>query len=309
MKRVLLLRAGALGDLLLLRRAIATLRACGAKVGLVAPAAGEVLVGPGPGEVQELVPWDHPGLAGLMGGGSPWDELAHRLASYGAAIAYTRNGDLLRGLRRMIRDVRAVSPAPPDAAEHASSFFARPAEELLGTSGMEPPPLRPRPQDEAEALPLLGRLPARFLALHPGSGSPRKNWPAERFAALAERLGGTHPFLVVEGPADEEAVAALSHRRAVRARGLRLRALGALLSRAGLLVSNDSGVAHLAAGYGAPTLVLFGPTSAAVWAPLGLRVRVLEAPGDALSALDVETVAAAADEALRSFSPPPLPSG
>jgi ADP-heptose:LPS heptosyltransferase len=200
-----------------------------------------------------------------------------------------------------------VSPVPGEPARHASLVFAAPAQELCGGPPAEPTALCPRPQDEAEALPLLGRLPERFLALHPGSGSPRKNWPAQRFAALAERLAAGCPFLVVEGPADERAAAPLRRPPAVIARGLSLRGLGALLSRAGLFVGNDSGVAHLAAAFGAPTLALFGPTSAAVWAPLGPRVRVLEAPGGALTALEVTAVAAAAGDALKSFGPPPLP--
>jgi heptosyltransferase-3 len=75
---------------------------------------------------------------------------------------------------------------------------------------------------------------------------------------------------------------------------LPLRILGAVLARAGLFVGNDSGVSHLAAAAGAPTLSLFGPTAPEVWSPLGPRVVTLRAPGGAMSEISVDEVAAKA---------------
>ena len=57
-----------------------------------------------------------------------------------------------------------------------------------------------------------------------------------------------------------------------------------------LFVGNDSGPTHLAAMLGVPTVALFGPTDAGVWAPVGPHVRVLEAPAGVLGALRPETV-------------------
>ena len=86
------------------------------------------------------------------------------------------------------------------------------------------------------------------------------------------------------------------------ARGLPLRTLGALLAEAALFVGNDSGVSHLAAACGAPTLALFGPTDCRPcglpWAP-GPRGR--SARAESSIGLDTATVAAAAREALRSW--------
>jgi lipopolysaccharide heptosyltransferase III len=79
---------------------------------------------------------------------------------------------------------------------------------------------------------------------------------------------------------------------AVLADALHPRQLGALLSRAGLFVGNDSGVTHLAAAAGAPTVALFGPTDPAQWAPVGPAVVVVRAA--AIDALSVADVAAAA---------------
>ena len=97
----------------------------------------------------------------------------------------------------------------------------------------------------------------------------------ERFAALVEpRCRRTGPGCSSKGPRTR------SRRRRSRApvapcvaRELPLRVLGAVLARAGLYVGNDSGVSHLAAACGAPTLALFGPTDPALWAPVGPRVR------------------------------------
>ena len=88
------------------------------------------------------------------------------------------------------------------------------------------------------------------LALHPYSGSPRKNWPLERFQALA-RL---EPFEWCHERFED------------------LGDLAAWLAGARLFVGNDSGITHLAAAVGAPVLALFGPTDPAVWAPPGARV-------------------------------------
>ena len=309
--RVLLVRGGALGDLLLLRRAVASLRAVGTTVGLLAPPAAEILLGDGPADVQEWIPWDHPDLRHLFAGEPSLPEsLGESLRSYDAAVVYTANEGLVSSLRAFVHTVLSVDPARLGLGLHSSVAFTAPSLALGGAPLVEPPLLRPRPQEEQAVLPLLQKLPRRFLAVHPGSGSPRKNWPAACFAALVHELTGDSPFLVVQGPADEEAVAGLLVRpSAVVASGLPLRVLGALLSRAGLYVGNDSGVSHLAAASGAPTLALFGPTSSEMWAPVGPRVACLQAPEGALERLERETVARRAKDALRSWALPGPPSG
>jgi heptosyltransferase III len=185
------------------------------------------------------------------------------------------------------------SPAPPPGV-HASDWLADP----LASVGLEVaasvPPLWFSPDERDAARPWRERLPERFLAMHPGSGSPRKNWPADRYAALAHDLARGDPFLVVQGPADDAAIAPL--RRvpgAVIAHGLPARTLGTLLAEAGVFVGNDSGVTHLAAAAGAHTLALFGPTDPALWAPVGPSVRVMASdPIDALGLPDVAEAAA-----------------
>src|SRR5262249_55624769 len=118
---------------------------------------------------------------------------------------------------------------------------------------------------------------------------------AERFAELA-RSWPQQRFLLVEGPADAASVAPLTGLPgALLARGLEPRLLAAVLARASAYVGNDSGVTHLAAAWGAPTLALFGPTLPGVWAPLG-RVRVLRSPSGRLADVSAAEARAALAE-------------
>jgi ADP-heptose:LPS heptosyltransferase len=293
--RVLLVRAGALGDVLLLRKAVAALKLAGHEVGLLAPAAAAAaLRGPGPSALDDSFDWDDPAFVPLFAGDAADLAAARaRLGAFDACIAYTGRAEFLRAIGRLVP--RVVSCPPVPAHGHAADFYAQPVREL----GAHPPTLPPdleatdAERDAAEAF-ITGRLPPGFVALHPGSGSPAKNWPSERFAALAADLG-SEPFLLVEGPADGRAAEDLaSLPGATRARRLGPRLLGALLSRAGLFVGNDSGVSHLAAAWGAPTLALFGPTDPSVWCPVGRVVKAVRSPTASMADLPLTEARSAA---------------
>jgi len=307
-RRFLVVRAGALGDVLLLRPAIDGLLLAGGEVTLLAPrGAGSVLLGSG---IEALLPWESPELAPLLLGEDLDPSLEEQLRGFDAALAVTGDRDLVKALRSRIAKVARVDPEPP-AGVHAGVWFERAARGLGAKPGLAPErePLRLSHVEDQAATALADSLPRGFLAVHPGSGSPRKNWPAERFAALAEALAPAQALALVAGPADDEASAAFLDRvpRARVLRELPLRLLGGVLARAALYVGNDSGVSHLAAAFGAPTLALFGPTDPVAWAPLGRGVCTLRAEGGDLAAISVEAARAAA-EALRSAAPA-LPSG
>jgi ADP-heptose:LPS heptosyltransferase len=308
---VLLVRAGALGDILLLRRAVAALRAEGHRVRLLAPAApGAALVGPGPAEVDDLLPWDAPEMAALLAGEPARGPFVEALGSADAVIAWTRSADLARALAPVARRLLVHDPAPPPGGPHASVWLARALEPLGLRAPPDPPPLSFTLAESEEAQRRLAPLPPGFLAIHPGSGSPSKNWRLDRYWDLASRWRGTaaeppgqgppSPFLLSVGPAElERGLAQTAPPTAVVARAWPLRVLGAALGRADLYVGNDSGASHLAAAAGAPTLALFGPTDPALWSPVGLRVRCLRAAD--LDALRTDDVLRAA-EALRLTS-------
>jgi hypothetical protein len=108
--------------------------------------------------------------------------------------------------------------------------------------------------------------PAGFAAIHPFSGSARKNWPLEKFRQVARGLERSMPVRWCAG-ADDPPLAG-----AVRIDDLYELALW--LASAHLYIGNDSGITHLAAAVGTPVLALFGPTDPRVWAPRGPHVRV-----------------------------------
>jgi ADP-heptose:LPS heptosyltransferase len=277
---------------------VATLRAAGHRARLLAPAApARALLGSGPGEVDEILPWDGPETAALLADEAAGGPLAAALEASDVVVAFTRSEPVIGTLRARAKRLLAHDPAPPEGGPHASLWLARALSPLALHAGDGPlPPLVFGEDERRLARALTGELADGFLAIHPGSGSPAKNWPAERVVATARRLSGGLPWLLVLGPAEEMAP---DWPGAVVAREWPLRQLGAALSRAGLFVGNDSGVAHLAAASGAPTLTLFGPTDPALWAPVGSTVATLRAPGGVLSQLTVDEVVGAA-LALRS---------
>ncbi len=129
------------------------------------------------------------------------------------------------------------------------------------------------------------------IAIHPGSGSPRKNWPVERWAELAGRLRDQASLLIVGGEADTAAVAALAAHGDV-AQNLPLPELARRLAACRRFLGHDSGVSHLAAAVGTPCVLLFGPTDPAMWAPPGPHVQIVRR-GPELSAISVDDVWAA----------------
>ena len=107
-----------------------------------------------------------------------------------------------------------------------------------------------------------------FCVLNPGANDPAKRWPAERFAALAEHLADACGLrvLINTGPGEEGVARAAADACAgcgptiLAEHGQTLASLKAILARARLLVTNDTGPRHLAAAFGTPTVALFGPT-------------------------------------------------
>ena len=162
--------------------------------------------------------------------------------------------------------------------------------QLARVLGLDAPPLPAGwvgPADEAKADALLpqGRP---LIGLGPTANWSGKVWPAERFVALFLALqAGTLPgarAVVFAGPGEDErematpVLAALPDAVDLVGR-LSLPEATACLARCALFVGNDSGLMHLAAAAGAPTLGLFGPTPAAQYAPAGSRAAAVLAEG------------------------------
>ena len=107
------------------------------------------------------------------------------------------------------------------------------------------------------------------LVIHPGAGGEAKRWPAERFVALAQQLG--LPLAVVRGPADPDFRLA----GAEVWEGLTLQELASRLKGSRLFVGNDSGISHLAAAVGVPTVAMYVATNPQIWGVRGSHTRRL----------------------------------
>jgi ADP-heptose:LPS heptosyltransferase len=118
-----------------------------------------------------------------------------------------------------------------------------------------------------------------LIAMHLGSKDLEfRRWPVDRFVRLAERIGddGRQPSIVLTGTADERSLIQefkekYSGHALDASDSASIENTAALLVRCNLLVSNDTGIMHLGAAMGTPTVGLFGPNSPRYWAPVGPR--------------------------------------
>jgi len=116
-----------------------------------------------------------------------------------------------------------------------------------------------------------------IAVLAPGAVGPSKRWPA--YGALAARLGEMGFAVWVVGGPDEKTLAAEIARSALQTRdltGADLRNAIMALAVATVAISNDSGLLHVAAAIGTPSIGIFGPTSPWHWAPLNPLAAVIE---------------------------------
>lgn len=153
-------------------------------------------------------------------------------------------------------------------AEHAASAVF-----YLGVPITEVPRARLYPEE--------GRSPqapaAPYAVIHPTAATEEKTWPAAFFIDLARFLGrsaGLEPVFV-GGPGED--LSRFQMWRTVA--GAPLRELARLMRDASLFVGNDSGPAHMAAAFGVPQVVFFGPSDAEVWAPWRTSSAILKAEG------------------------------
>jgi len=106
-----------------------------------------------------------------------------------------------------------------------------------------------------------------FAIIHPFASSVQKRWPLENFGEVAAQLG--LPVAWCAGPEESLEKAVKMHD---------LYDLACWIAKARVYIGNDSGIAHLAAAVGAPVVAIFLASDPRVWAPRGLRVRILENP-------------------------------
>lgn len=225
-------------------------------------------------------------------------ELSGYFEGFGQVISYLFDpdgffeGNLRRcGVKNLICGDPRIS-----GSQHAVRQLARPLESLALFLEDASAEIFPTDEDAAAAERLLAGFRPPFVAVHPGSGSSKKNWPLPAWKDLLSGLCGAQAtILVVSGESDTDRVAELKAAfgaRLVFLDHLPLHLLGAVLQRCAFYIGHDSGISHLAAAAGAECLLLFGPTDPAVWAPANPGVNVLRAPAGLLQNLSVEVVRA-----------------
>ncbi len=149
----------------------------------------------------------------------------------------------------------------------------------------------------------VGRLSSSpVIALHPGSGSPQKNWPEENWRSFLQHLvlNTDDKILLIGGEAERTLLPRLAElipetRREV-AFNRPLVEVASRLKICRVFIGHDSGITHLAAVLGLDCIVLWGPSNEQIWRPLGERVQILR-HGETLKKLPVKTVV----EALNSL--------
>jgi len=308
--RILVIRGGAIGDFILTLPAIALLREN-------FPAAQIEILGyehivslaQGRYYAEAIRSIEYGAMAGFFVPGSVLvPDLAEYFAGFQQVISYLFDPDgFFEGnLRRA--GVKNLLPAyvKIDDSQHAAQQLARPLERLALFLDDPAARVHPTEADRAFARQFLGEFPVPTIAVHPGSGSPRKNWPLESWTALGRwltDLPAKPRILLIGGEADATQFATLSAAWSgldlLVARDLPLPHLAAVLERCRLFIGHDSGISHLAAAVGTPCVLLFGPTDPAVWAPANAGVRVVLGPEGDLSQLSLETVRSAVAEALQ----------
>jgi len=289
--RVLVIRGGAIGDFILTLPAIRLLRenlaTCHLEV-LGYPGIVDLAVSAGLADGTRSL--NDPRMALLFARGATMDaELGTYFTSFNLIVSYLYDPDaiLRSNLERL--GVKALIDMPQKLAHgagHATEQLARPLQKLA--LFLEEPQWR---------LPIFpASVKTSKIAIHLGSGSESKNWPMDRWGQLIRDLQNKRPntqIVCITGEAEEArgtVAAAEIHPSIERWHALPLVELASRLSRCSLFLGHDSGISHLASACGVPSLLLFGPTDPATWAPPQATVQILQAPEGEMAGIRLETV-------------------
>jgi heptosyltransferase III len=290
---VLVLRAGGLGDFILALPVLTAIRYANAEAMIELVGNSEIAeLGLGRYYLNRVSSIHESRFARLFGQSLlPSDPALTYLSNFDMVISFlgTLDSPLADNLSSMVDRVIFLSPPVTGAGHVCSQFLAQlsgllPDQELAAVRSLAPRVFLDE-SDLRAGRDLLARAAPeaefeRIVAIHPGSGSARKNWPAEHFAAVAAWFQD-HQFevILIQGEADEASVervkAAVPTREFRVLKDLRVIEAAQALSACRLLIGNDSGISHLAASVGTPIVAVFVVTDPAVWRPRGSRVAIL----------------------------------
>ncbi|MDP2983656.1 MAG: glycosyltransferase family 9 protein [Candidatus Latescibacter sp.] len=237
------------------------------------------------GEFSGFRSVDEAGFSALFSGSGATGFLCDYFSEFDRVYFFTAgNTDTLRQtvLETGAMACRILDPRPPQG------FRNHITEHLL--SILETPP------DFSPGLPPLSQTisalrDGTILVIHPGSGGVSKMWPLERFIEIACLWPDPKRVVFILGPAEiERGLQDRIPAQYTKALPETIQNAFHVLAGASLYLGNDSGVSHLAALAGTPSVVLFGPSDPVVFRPLGSRVRVLFSPDGHMERIGAEEV-------------------
>ena len=282
--KILVIRGGAIGDFVLTLPVLSALKRtfpqCHLEVLGYPHIAQLALIGSVADDVRSI---EARPLAGFFAPHGRLDEAqAGYFAQFAVIVSYLfdLDGTFQANVARSSKAQFIAGPHRPDESQaiHATEVFLKPLERLA-IFGADPVP-----RLELVSLTDVAMPPGRWLAVHPGSGSDKKNWPESKWLELLPSLLASEKLnlLLVGGEAEGERLERLSARipanRFKVARDLPLATLAHWLKQCIGLIGHDSGISHLAAALGLPTLVLWGTGHESIWRPRGERVSILRHP-------------------------------
>ena len=278
--KILVIRGGAIGDFILTLPAIAALRRQFPRAWLEVLGYPHIVQLAVAGRLVDRAQFiEARPLAGFFARhGELAQDMADYFSEFDLIVSYLYDPDEI-----FQSNVGRCTPAPfiagPHRPEekgslHATKAYLQPLERLAIFDADPVPRLTLQRQPAAPS----------YVALMPGSGSPRKNWPESNWADLLQLLINETPLdlLLVGAEAEAERLqrlgAALPPARFRLAQSLPLPELGSLLQGCAGFIGHDSGISHLAAALGLPGIVLWGDTVAEVWRPPSPKVALLGHP-------------------------------
>ena len=234
------------------------------------------------------------------------------LLEYDKIVLFSRSRDLRNRLLSMTgKPVCGIEPKPHmdqnvHVTEHAFSNLVRCGfleKTDVNTGAMSSSDVHPDRRD-----PNFDR--SRIL-IHPGSGSRKKCWPVSNFVRIARllRARGRQPEFIL-GPAEYDLAEILTREFFLEGEGVgnvhrmdNLMELALRLKASGGFVGNDSGVTHLSAFLGLPTVAVFGPSAPQRWRPLGRQVAIVRPDLDCSPCFETESDGCEDRECLNRTSP------
>lgn len=292
--RILIIRGGDIGDFILTFPVFRALRELFPDTRLEAiayPRMGELALAGGLIHAYRSI--ESRALAGFFARRGPVDEeMAAFFGEFALIISFLFDPDLYfeSNVRRSTKAQFLACPHRPMESEgiHAVDALLKPLERLaiFGTD--------PVPRLNLQKVHCQEWTPGTWITLHPGSGNEWRNWPERQWHHLIDRIVHETDWntLLIGGNAESERLERL-WQSVPEGRGrligrAELTFLGTCLQQTSAYVGHDSGISHLSAALGLPSLILWGSSNFEVWRPLGDHVRFIHKRD--LQSIEVEEV-------------------